>query len=181
VGRDLRVTLARAALGAAAMLLALEACHAHPTPDQEALTSPGPADAAPAPIDHLAIGELVEGTEHAFGLTLPRGLVLTGTFVPVAYASGRLAVHPVVQYFRARLEGGDLHEGDASATFEHVTVRGKPGVELSIHIDASIAGVRVEMRDTTPVPAPNLANDAERLKHVGLTPKGAFLDPKHLD
>jgi hypothetical protein len=179
VGRDLRVTRGRAALGAA-MVLAMAACRVHRVPD-ETPAARETAAAAPSPVDHLATGELVEGTEHAFGLTLPRGLVVTGNFVPVVYASGRLAVHPVVQYLRARLEGGDLREGDASATFEHVTVRGKPGVELSIHVNASIAGVRVEMRDTTPTPAPNLANDADRLKHVGLTPTGRFLDPTHLD
>jgi hypothetical protein len=173
------VTKAAAALGAA-LAVAAAACHARPNPD----ANPGPAPVAggtAAPVDHLAAGELAEGTERAFGLTLPRGLAVTSDFVQVVNASGRLTVHPVVQYFRARLEGGDLREGAASATFEHVAVRGKPGVELSVHIDASIAGVRVQMRNTTPVPAPNLANDAERLKHVGLTPKGGFLDPTHLD
>jgi len=164
------------------MTLAIGACHAHHADEDAASPAEtGAARAAPAPIDHLADGELVEGTEHAFGLTLPRGLVITGNFVPVVYASGGLTVHPVVQYLRTRLEGGDLHEGEASATFEHVTVRGKPGLELKVHVDASVAGVRVEMRDTTPVPAPNLANDAERLRHVGLTPTGSFLDPTHLD
>jgi hypothetical protein len=173
------VTKAAVALGAA-LAVAVAACHARPTPDADGGTAP-PADSVATPVDHLAAGELAEGTEHAFGLTLPRGLVVTSDFVEVVYASGQLTVHPVVQYFRARLEGGDLREGAASATFEHVAVRGKPGVELSVHIDASISGVRVQIRNTTPVPAPNLANDAERLKHVGLTPKGGFLDPTHLD
>jgi hypothetical protein len=176
------VTRARAAVAAAATALAFGACHARHA-DDDAVPAVGSSAGAAAhpPVDHLAPGELVEGTEQAFGLTLPRDLVITGNFVPVVYASGRLAVHPVVQYLRARLEGGDLHEGQASATFEHVAVRGKPGVELTVHVNASVAGVRVEMRNTTPVPAPPMANDAERLKHVGLTPTGRFLDPTHLD
>lgn len=179
------MTRARAAVAIAAMALAsgaCGACHArHADDDTVSPTGTASGQAAPPPVDHLAAGELVEGTEQAFGLTLPRDLVITGNFVPVVYASGRLTVHPVVQYLRARLEGGDLHEGEASATFDHVTVRGRPGVELKVHVDASVAGVRVEIRDATPIPAPNLANDAERLKHVGLTPTGRFLDPTHLD
>jgi hypothetical protein len=171
---------ARAAFtAAAAMAVVVAACHAHPVSDHQALVPPPDPDAGP--VDHLATGELIEGTDHAFGLTLPRGLTVTGDFVPVVYASGRLTVHPVVQYLRARLQGGDLREGEASATFEHVTVRGKPGAEYSVHVDSSIAGVRLEMRDTTPVAAPNLPNDAERLRHVGLTPTGRVLDPTHLD
>jgi hypothetical protein len=174
------VTRARAAV--AAMTLAIGACHArHGDDDTVSATGTEAGPPARAPVDHLAPGELVEGTEKAFGLTLPRGLVVTSSFVTVVYASGRLTVHPVVQYLRARLEGGDLHEGEGSATFEHVAVRGKPGVELTVHVDASVAGVRVEMRDSTPVPAPHLANDAERMKHVGLTPTGRFIDPTHLD
>jgi hypothetical protein len=170
-------------LGALAILavLASAACHRGRAPDDDPPPATTPEAGPAAPVDHLAWGELVEGTDHAFGLTLPRELVVTGNFVPVVYASGRLTVAPVVRYFSARLEGGDLHEGPAAATFEHVAVRGKPGVELMIHIAASIAGVRVEIRDTTPVPAPNLANDAERLRHVGLTPTGRVLDPTHLD
>jgi len=174
------VTKAGAAFSATILVLGVGACHARPPPDADPQPAPT-VSSAPPPVDHLAAGELAEGTEHAFGLTLPRALQVTGNFVPVVYASGPLTVHPVVQYLSARLEGGDLHEGPGSATFEHVAVRGKPGVELSIHVDASLAGVRLEMRNTTPVPALNLANDAERWKHVGLTPSGRVIDPTHLD
>jgi hypothetical protein len=171
------MTSYRAALATAAMALAIAGCHARSTPDQDTPAT----SVAPPPVDRLAPGELPEGTDHAFGLTLPRGMAVTGNFVPVVYASGRLTVHPVVTYLRAHLEGGDLREGESSATFQHVAVRGRAGREFAVHVDASIAGVRFEMRDTTPVPAPPLANDAERLKHVGLTPTGRFLDPTHLD
>lgn len=176
------MTRARSAVAGAAMTLVIGACHGrHATDDAVSAAGSEAGPPAPAPVDHLAAGELIEGTEQAFGLTLPRGLVITGNFVSVVYASGRLTVHPVVEYLRARLEGGDLREGEASATFEHVAVHGRPGVELTVHVSASVAGVRVEMRDTTPVPAPHLANDAERMRHVGLTPTGRFVDPTHLD
>jgi hypothetical protein len=173
------VTSARA-LAAGALALAVAACRAHPSPD---LADGGPASEATAtPVDRLAPGELVEGAEEAYGLKLPRGLDVTSRFATVVYASGRLPVHPVVDYFRARLQGGELREGATSATFQHVMVRGgMPDRELSVHIAETIAGVTVEMRNTTPPHIPEMPNDAERLKRVGLTPQGAFLDPKHLD
>ncbi len=137
--------------------------------------------ASAPPVDHLAPDELLEGTDHAFGLTLPRNLQIGQSFVALIDADGPLALHPVVKYFRDRLDGGTVHEGDGSATFEHVTVRGKPGVELAIHITTAPGGVHVEVRDATPVPAPNLPNEAARWKHVGLAPNGRVLDPTHLD
>jgi hypothetical protein len=175
------VTSARA-LATAALATAVAACRAHPTPDLLAADGGPAAEASATPIDRLAPGELVEGTDEAYGLKLPRGLDVTSRFAPVVYASGRLPVHPVVDYFRARLQGGDLREGPTSATFQHVLVRGgTPDRELSVRIAETIAGVTVEMRNTTPPHIPEMPNDAERLKRVGLTPQGAFLDPKHLE
>ena len=164
----------------APLALALVACRSHASAQD---APPEPAAAAPsvAPVDHLAPDELVEGSDHAFGLTLPRGLAVAYTFTSVVYAGGPLAVHPVVQYLRPRLEGGGLHEGGGSATFDHVTVRGKPGVDLTIHVEAAPGGVRVELRDVTRAAALKLPDDAARMKQVGLAPNGRVLDPTHLD
>ena len=148
-------------------------------PSPAASTVPVTAPALPA--DHLAPGELLEGSEHAFGLTLPQGLRVDEGFVRVTYASGPLSVHPLVEYFRARLRDGELHEGETSATFDHVTVPGKPEPPLSIHIATLRDSVRVEIRDETPPVVPALPDDAARWKHAGLTPSGRVLDPTHLD
>jgi hypothetical protein len=176
----------RGRAGAALTLATLSAaCAKQTSPAGEgASSSPAPTAAAtePTPVDHLAPGELVEGTEYAFGLALPRELHVEGAFVDVVYARGPAAVHPVVRYLRQRLEQGDIREEEATATFDHVRVRGKPGPMFAIRILASEAGgVRVEMRDVTPQPAPNLPDDSARWRHVGLTVNGKLADPAHLD
>jgi hypothetical protein len=151
-------------------------------------TEQGPAPqvvAAPAPVtpvDHLAPGELVEGTEHAFGLTLPRNLHVDDSFADVIYATGDVGIHPLAKYFRTRLEGGSLREDDTSATFDHVRVPGRPERELHVRIGNAAGGkVRTEIRDSTPPPAPNLPDEAARWRAVGLTPQGKVLDPVHVD
>jgi len=175
--------------GRAAAALALftlgVACKTHPPQANEAapsLAAPNATATEVLPVDHLAPGELLEGTEHAFGLTLPRDLHVEGAFANVVYARGPVAIHPVVRYLRRRLEQGDLREEEASATFDHVRVRGAPGPVYAIRVLAAEGGgARVEMRDVTPQPVPDLPNDEARWRRVGLTPNGKLADPAHLE
>lgn len=171
------------ALVVAAGLMAMAACHRSAARERQSTASAAPsAMPAPAtPVDHLAPGELVEGGQQAFGLPLPRDLRVEEAFADVVYARGRVPVHALVQYFRERLQEGGVREGERTASFDHVKVRGKPGLELGIHIMAEPGGTRVEIRDTTPPPAPDLPDPASRWKQVGLTPDGRLADPTHLD
>jgi hypothetical protein len=170
-------------LAAAIALMACAGCRRAP-PQDDGTKSSGPSSAPAAglaPADHLAPGELLEGADDAFGLTLPRRLRVDGAFAHVVYASGPLDLHPLVRYFRARLQDGDLREGEAAATFEHVHVPSKPERELAIRIAGTPQNARVEIRDATPPEAPVLPDDRARWKRVGLTPDGRLLDRTHLD
>lgn len=182
--RALRAVAVAAAVGAG-LSAAAAGCHRSAAQgQQEGTASATPSAAAPAPstpVDHLAPGELVEGGQRAFGLTLPRDLRIEEAFSDVVYARGRVPVHALVQYFHARLQEGGVREGEHSATFDHVKVRGEPGLELGIHIVTESGGTRVEIRDTTPPPTPDLPDQASRWKQVGLTPDGRLADPTHLD
>jgi hypothetical protein len=140
-----------------------------------------PTEVSAAPADHLAPGELLEGREQVFGVALPRGMQVTASFVKVIYANGPASVHALVQYFRARLEGGSLREEDRVATFEHVKGRGQPDLDLLVRIAPAPDGASVEIRDATPPPAPVLPDEASRWRQVGLTPAGRLIDPSHLE
>jgi hypothetical protein len=134
-----------------------------------------------APTDHLGADELLEGSQQAFGILLPRALQVKGSFVDVVYATGHASVHALAQYFGARLQDGSMREGAYAATFEHVRVPGKPDVELFIRIGTVREGASVEIRNSTP---PNLLlppDEAARWRQVGLTPHGRLADPAHLD
>lgn len=169
-------------LSAVALLVACKG--GGPAPAGPAVAASPSSSAAPdvTPLDHLAPGELVEGTEHAFGITLPRDLHLEAAFADVAYARGGVPVHPVVRYFHQRLEDGTLREEETTAVFDRVKVRGRPGTELAVRILGSPSqGTRVEIRDVTPVALPTLPDDGARWRRAGFTPTGKVADPTHLD
>lgn len=162
---------------AAAFVVGISACARAPAESTQITTSAPPATPAVTPIDHLAPGELIEGTTRAFGLLLPRDLVVESTFAEVLYANADVGVHPLAKYFRARVQGGSLEEDDSSATFTHVRIPASPDRELHIHIGRAPRGARVEIRDSTPPPAPNLPDEAARWRAVGLTPQGRVIIP----
>jgi hypothetical protein len=162
----------------------VQGCRGEPTlqssPTQA--TAGGPLASAAVPADHLAPDELVEGTKQAFGVVLPRDLQVDGSFRDVVFASGNVAIHPLVKYLRARVTEGSLREGQEAATFEHVHVPGgKNDLELTVHIAVVGPSARVELRDTTPKPQPNLPDDAARWRQAGLTPSGKLLDPTRIE
>src|SRR5579862_3989582 len=125
----------RGALGWLAAIAMAGVASCARTPSNEGGPPQATVQSAPvAPVDHLAPGELIEGTAKAFGLTLPRDLQVDRTFAEVVFTSGEVGIHPLAKYFRARLEGGTLQEDDTSATFTHVRVPSLPTRELTIKI-----------------------------------------------
>jgi hypothetical protein len=133
-------------------------------------------------VDHLAPGELVEGTQLAFGVPLPREIQIEQSFVDLVRAKGPVGVHSLAAYFTARLEGGGLREGSEAATFEHVRPRGRPEPELVVRIAARLGGAFVEIQKVaTPASAEPSLDEVTRWRRSGLTPKGKIIDPTHLD
>ena len=138
--------------------------------------------ASARPVDHVAPGELLEGTDSSFGLTLPRGTQLERQFDNVAFATSTSSVTQLVEYFRTRVREGAFTTGEFSATFEHVKVPGHPGLDLRIAI-SELRGIRtsIELRDTTPKVIPEYPDEESRFRAVGLRRDGKVLDPAHLE
>ena len=57
------------------------------------------ASASAVPVDHLANGELLEGTAQAFGLKIPRVMHIDAAFGDVVYASGQVPSDSVADTF----------------------------------------------------------------------------------
>jgi len=151
------------------------------TSDPPASTLASPPASAP-PVDHLGPDELLEGSETAFGIPLPQGLVVAHRYPDTVEATGTMTVHALVLYFRSRLQGGSLRESEKVATFEHVTTPGLPPyTELTIRFAVALNETRVQLISTTHPPGPELPDVPSRWRQVGLTPNGKVLDPTHLD
>jgi hypothetical protein len=123
----------------------------------------------------------VEGHETAFGVPLPRGVLVEERYVDTVHASGPMPVRALVRYFQARLKGGSLREGEAAATFEHVSQPGAPDAELLIHVEATVAKTRIDITSFHHYEAAKLPDEPARWRSVGLSPNGKVLDPTHLE
>jgi hypothetical protein len=125
---------------------------------------------------------VVEGTEKAFGVPLPRGVVIEHQYVDLVQATGTMSVHALVKYFHARLHGGSLREGPDAATFEHVIQPDGTDAEITVHVEAGRLGsVRLELTSYKhPPPSPPIPDETARWRSVGLAPNGKVLDPTHL-
>jgi hypothetical protein len=141
-----------------------------------------PLASTPPPVDHLGKDELIEGTERAFGVALPRGLAVEQRYPDTVYASGPMTVHALVLYFGPRLHGGSLRESDTVATFERVSAPGlPPDTELTVHLTMGVGKTSAAISSTTYPSAPVLPDEESRWRQTGLTPGGKVLDPTHLD
>jgi hypothetical protein len=179
MGSRRRVALACAALLTATAATA--ACkRAAPVPVREGEAAPPPPPPA-KPIDHLAPDELVEGSSSAFGLPLPREVTVERTFADVVYAWGSPQVKPIVKYLRTRVREGGVREGEATASFERVKIPGNPGKDFQIAIARLDGRTRIEVRDVTPQPGPDLPDSEARYRRIGLTKDGRVLDPTHVE
>jgi len=140
-----------------------------------------PLASAP-PADHLGQDELLEGKERAFGIALPRDLVVERRYPDTVYASGPMTVRALVLYFAPRLQGGSLRESATVATFERVGAPGlPPDTELTLHLALAVGKTTLTISSTTYPPAPVLPDEESRWRQTGLTPNGKILDPTHLD
>lgn len=165
-----------------ALGLALLASAAGCKEDKAAVVTAPSASATAAPIDHLAPGELLEGTDKAFGMVLPRGMRVVHGFDDLIVASGSPPADKVTNYVRARVKDGKITVGARATVFDHVRTPAAPDLELSIKVEPAdgMEGTRVEVRKLTMPKAPELPNDEERWRAAGLRPDGRPLDPKKL-
>lgn len=144
---------------------------------------PKQAPAPPVPsalVDRLDPGELLEGTEQAFGLRLPRGFRVDQRFSDAVYGSGPGAVASFVDYVQARTSGASLSKADRAATLTCAHIASQPGKTFEVRIEALPStgdGARLEIRDVTPMPQQHLPDDETRWRAAGLRPDGRVIDP----
>ena len=163
----------RRLIGLGLLLVALAACKEKEVPKTE-----------DKPPDRLAPNEVVEGTEHAFGLPLPRVARVAARLRDSVHVTSTLTPEQLVNFVSARVKEGKTTPGSSSTVLENVIPRDDNTKRITIDIRPlrTPDGNKSEMviRDTTPPPFEPGLTEAERYKKAGLTPEGKLLDPKTL-
>lgn len=138
-----------------------------------------------APPDRLAPGEVVEGTERAFGLPLPRASRVAARFASSAHITSTVTPEQLANFVRTRVQEGKVTQGTSSTKLENVIPRDDKNKRLTIEVRPLRGGdgTRSEMvvHDTTPPPFDPKLTEDERWKKAGMTPDGRLLDPKHVE
>ena len=87
----------------------------------------------------------------------------------------------VANFFRARVQGGEVQVAARETRFVGVRVPAEPSRFLQVRVTFDrLTGCRVVVEDTTPAP-PTTGTPAERMRQVGLTPDGKVIDPNKLE
>jgi len=138
-----------------------------------------------APPDHLAPGEIVEGTERAFGLPLPRASRVAVRFAASVHVKSTVTPEQMANFVRARVTEGTVSQGTTSTRLENVIPRDDKAKRLTIEVRPVHGGngdrCELFVRDATPPPFdPSLTVD-QRWQKAGITPEGKLLDPQHLE
>lgn len=136
------------------------------------------AGARAKPVDHLAPGELVEGSEKAFGLVLPKVMKVERSFDDVVFAIGLAPVEALSKYVEAHVRDGTVKDTADGRVFDKVKVPGETKLlKIVISPPPLGGGTRLQVRDVTPPPPnDNLPDEEARWRAVGLKPNGEPLD-----
>lgn len=152
--------------------------------EQPTTTEPAPREEA-RPTDHLRSGELIEGKETAFGLTLPRDFYVERRLTGYVSAEGPGTPEDVAAFLRARVKDGKITVGAASTRFDNVHTPGDPRRALQITVEPDPRGgarSKLAVEDVTQPdpPPPDKRDPRSRMESVGLSEDGKILDPKKI-
>jgi len=160
-------------------------CRSRRAPVEIEVAAPNPSAAIAAssalpPVDRVTPGELAEGTERAFGLPLPRVMVVRGRFVDSFVGEIDQPPARVANFIRQRVSADRVVTGPSKTVFPRAIVLGQPGVELAIQVIGHGGSTELRIDNLSLVKMTPGLTEEERWRRAGLKPDGTLLDPTHL-
>jgi hypothetical protein len=162
------VTLGAFAFGCAALLtLSSSGCA-----EETLQTAKKSGAGRKVPVDFTTPGELAPGTIDAFGLKLPRDMVIEAKFGDTIHAVGRLHFEHVSNYIRDRVSAIKVNIGPSRTQFKNAVLLADDTKTLEIEVIVVRKGVQVTVRNRTKKPAEPDLSDEERWRRAGLDKNG---------
>ena len=129
------------------------------------------------PIDSTEPGELAEGEHDAFGLPLPRVMLIHARFPDAVHAKGQVGIEALANYVRKRVDAKQVDTGPSRTVFDGAALKSNPAQRLRVDVLSRGGLSRMVVRNLSPPPRPldPTLSDAERWKRNGLTPDGKVL------
>ncbi len=164
-------------------LLAMASCKSE---EQDLDWRAPPAVDAQKPIarspDRLPPGELMEGTEAAFGLSVPKGMQLTAPTQTLRRFAGRVDFDELTRYVRDRISARHAELRKDSLFFETARVRGgDPNRSYAITLRKTAAEQVVLIEDITRAPSLDPEGSDLGWNRAGLKPNGELIDPSAME
>lgn len=148
-------------------------------------TAPAPPSVQEAPQpntpDRLPPGRLLEGTEEAFGLVLPRKLTVQARFPEEVQAAGEVNSGDLIDFVKDRVLSDHVEMAGDHVVFPKVSVKAAEGRVVRVEIFGKGQKTWLRIRDLTPPKAAEGLTEEERWKRAGLTPKGQLVDPSQME
>ncbi len=157
--------------------IALAACKNDPPPPP-AEPPPPPAKTA---VDHVDPHEIPEGTESAFGLPIPRGMVIAARLGDAVRARGDVPLDDVANYVRERVIADRVETGPAKTVFARVTLKSGKGATLRVEVIRTADRTELYVRDMTAPPANDVVKPIDPWYKPGFDPKDRKADPSRFE
>ena len=143
---------------------------------QAAIGTNRDAGAKPAPIDHLAPGELGQSKLLAFGFPIPQGMVVERRFSNSVYLAGSVSPSALLDYVRTHAITGPAERIGNRRVFSKVKIRGGDSSRVyDIELDDSGTLQKLVVTDVTPPPLEPGLTEEERWRKAGYKPDGTPL------
>jgi len=166
-----------------------EGCHRAPSgtaPAASVAASAAPSAKPKPPVDRLAPGEITEGTDAVYGITLPLGMKVIAHFPKIAHAIGDVGPEDVANYLRDRVDVSHVELGAVATVFPDARVKGGDS-KVILRIEVIPIGrdrTKLVIKDVSPPSEPVTTDDgltdAERWRRAGYNPDGTLLNPNKL-
>lgn len=159
-------------------MLAIGGCKRKESP------TPSASSSAKPPADHLAKGEVAEGSERAFTLPLPLHSTIKMRSATTIHVATTYTPEELIKFVQTRVKDGKMSTMHDETDFDRVVVTKDASKLLTIQIrPAAITEEyksQLVVNDVTLPPEEPGTTDADRWRKAGMTPDGKLIDRKQL-